>query len=64
MFQDLPLPAAQEFRDSSSGVTLNIFMKNDGLLYHQVLHAVPESIFVYYNLVLPQFWSSNVAQVL
>ena len=29
MFQNLPLPAAQEVRDSSSGVTRCIVMKND-----------------------------------
>ena len=32
MFQNLPLPAAQEFSDSSSGVTLYSIMKNDGVL--------------------------------
>ena len=36
MFQNLPLPAAQVVRDSSSSVTLCIVMKNDGVLYHQV----------------------------
>ena len=34
MFQNLPLPAMQEVRESSSGVTPCI--KNDGVLYHQV----------------------------
>ena len=42
MFQNLPLPAAQEVRDSSSGVIPCIVMKNNGVLYHQVLHAVPK----------------------
>ena len=38
MFQNLPLPVVQEVHDSSSsGVTPCIFMKNDGVLYHQVL---------------------------
>ena len=36
MLQNLPLPAAQEDRDCSSGVTPCIVMKNDGVLYHQV----------------------------
>ena len=36
MFQNLPLPAAQEVRDSSSGVTSCIVMKNDVVLYQQV----------------------------
>ena len=35
MFQNLPLLAAQEVRDSS-GVTTYIVMKNDGALYYQV----------------------------
>ena len=33
MFENLPLPATQEVRDSSSGVTPCIVMKNDGVLY-------------------------------
>ena len=33
-------------------------------MYHQVLHAVPENILVYYELVPLQFWSRNVALVL
>ena len=41
MFQNLALPAAQEVRDSSS-VTPCIVMKNDGVLYHQVLAFSPE----------------------
>ena len=36
MFQNLPLPAEQEIRDNSSGVTPCIVIKNDGVLYHQV----------------------------
>ena len=36
MFQNSPLPAAQEVRDSSCGVTPCIVMKNDRVLYHQV----------------------------
>ena len=36
MFQNFPLPAAQEVRDNSNGVTHCIFMKNDGVLLHQV----------------------------
>ena len=47
MFQNLPLQAAQVVRDSSSGVTSCIVMKNYGVLYHQLLHAVPENILVY-----------------
>ena len=42
MFQILPLPAAQEVRDGSSGMTLCIVMKNDGVLYHQVSSFSPE----------------------
>ena len=41
MFQNLPLLAAQGIRDSS-GVTPCIVMKNDGVLYHQVLSFSPE----------------------
>ena len=33
---DVPFPGAQAVRDSSSGVTPCIFMKNDGVLYHQI----------------------------
>ena len=43
MFQNLPLPAAQEVHDSSS-VTPCIVMKNDGVLYHQVSSFPPESM--------------------
>ena len=46
MFQILPLPMAQEVRDSSSGVTPCIVMKNDGVLYHQVLSFSPESMWL------------------
>ena len=42
MFQNLPLPAAQDVRDGSSGVTPCIVMKNDGVLYHQVSSFSPE----------------------
>ena len=42
MFQNLPLTAAQEVHDSSSGVTLCIVMKNVGVLYHQVPSFSPE----------------------
>ena len=35
MFQNLSLPASQKVRDSSSGMTPCIFMKNYGVLYHQ-----------------------------
>ena len=42
MFQNLPLPAAQEVRDNSSGVTPCIVMKNDVVLYHQVSSFSPE----------------------
>ena len=42
MIQNLPLSAAQEVRDSSSGVTVCIVMKNDGVLYHQVSSFSPE----------------------
>ena len=43
MFQNLPLPEAQEVRDSSV-VTPCIVMKNDGVLYHQVSLFSPESV--------------------
>ena len=43
MFQNLPLPAAQEVHDNSS-VTSCIVMKNDGVLYHQVSSFSPESM--------------------
>ena len=36
MFQNLPLPAAQEARDSSYGVIPCIVTKIDGVLYHQM----------------------------
>ena len=42
MFQNLPLQAAQNVRDSSSGVTPSIIMENDGVLYHQVSSSSPE----------------------
>ena len=64
MFQNLPLPAAQEVHDSSSDVTTCIVMKNDGVLYtkcQHMLHVVPENILVYYDLVPLQLWSKNVA---
>ena len=44
MFQNLPLSAAQEVRDSSSRVTPCIVMKNVGVLYHQVLSFSPKSM--------------------
>ena len=44
MFQNLPLPTTQEIRDDSSSVTLCIVMKNDRVLYHQVLSFSSESI--------------------
>ena len=51
MFQNLPLPAAQKFRgSSSSGVTPCIVMKNDGVLYHQVSSFSPEFSFEKNNL--------------
>ena len=43
MFQNLPLPAAQEIRDNS-GMTPCIVMKNDMVLYHQVSLFFPESM--------------------
>ena len=43
MFHNLPLPAAQEVRDSS-GVTPCIVLKIDGVLYHQVSMFSPESM--------------------
>ena len=49
-----PIASEKEVRDSS-GVTPCIVMKNDGVLYHQVPHAVPKNILVYYNLVPLQF---------
>ena len=45
MFQNLPLPAAQEVPDSSSGVTPSVVMKNDGVLYHQVMSFSPDHDF-------------------
>ena len=50
MFQNLPLPAAQEVRDSSSGVTPCIVMKDDGVVYLQVLSFSPER----WTKVVPQ----------
>ena len=41
MFQNLPLPAAQETHDSS-GVTPCIVMKNDGVVYHKMSSFSPE----------------------
>ena len=38
----VPLSASKEVRDSSSGVTPCIVMKNDGVLYHQVLSFSPD----------------------
>ena len=61
MFQNLPFPAAQEVLDCSSVVPPCIVMKNDGILYHQVLHSVPENILVYYDIVSLQCRSRNVA---
>ena len=43
--------------------TLNC-MKNDKVLHHPVLHAVPKNILVYYDFVPLQFSSRNVALVL
>ena len=51
MFQNLPLPAAQEVHDSSSGVTTCIVMKNDGIVYHQVSCFSPER---WMNVVLQE----------
>ena len=42
MFQNLPLPAAQDVLDSSSGVTTCIVMKKDGVLYHLLPSFSPE----------------------
>ena len=53
--QESSLLAAQEVRDSSNGVTHRIAIKNDGVLYHQVLHAVRGNILVIYDLVSLQF---------
>ena len=64
MFHNLPLATMQEVHDSSSGVNPCIVMKNDGVLCHQMLHAVPNNILVYYDIVPLQFWSRNVALVL
>ena len=47
MFQNLPLPVPQEVHDSS-GVTPCIVMKNDGVLYQQVLSFFLE--FMQFNL--------------
>ena len=63
MFRNLPSPVAQEVRDSS-GVTSCIVMKNDVVLYHQVLHAVPENFLVYYDIVPLQFWFRDVVKIL
>ena len=43
MFQNLPLPAELEVRDSSIGVTPCIIMKNDGVLYYQMSSHVSRS---------------------
>ena len=43
IIQNLPLPVAQEVRDSS-GVTPCIVMKNGGVLYHQASSFSPESM--------------------
>ena len=43
MFHNLPLPVAQEVRDSS-GVTPSIIMKNDGVQYHQVSQHASHSL--------------------
>ena len=42
MFQNLPLPAAQDVLDSSSGVTPCIVVKKDGVLYHLLPSFSPE----------------------
>ena len=44
VFQNPPLPAAQEVHDSRSSVTLCIVMKNDVVVYHQVSSFSPESM--------------------
>ncbi|KAJ4437109.1 hypothetical protein ANN_17244 [Periplaneta americana] len=75
--KNIPLPAAPDVLDSSSGVTPCIVMKNDGVLYHQVssfsperltkvmvLRTVPENILVHYDLVPHQFCRRNVSIVL
>ena len=41
-FQKLPLPAAQEVRDTSSGVSPCNARKDDGVLYYQVSSFSPE----------------------
>ena len=43
MFQNLPLPAAQEVRDSS-GVTPCTVMKNVGVLYHQWMIQISSNV--------------------
>ena len=67
MIQNLPLPAAQEFCNSSSGVTPCIVMKNNGVLYHQVSsldedgvagtrisrQSLPSALEVQHGVVLP-----------
>ena len=42
MLQNLPLSAVREIRDSSSSMTPCIVMKNDGVLYRQVVVFSPE----------------------
>ena len=54
MFQNLPL---LEVRDSSSGVTACIVMKNDGVLYHQVSSFSPERW-------TTQFWLNAATSIL
>ena len=39
--------AVQEVRDNNSSVTPCIVMKNDGVMYHQMLRGVPENILIY-----------------
>ena len=43
MFQNLPFPAALEFRVNSNGVTPCIVMNNDWVLYDEVSSFSPES---------------------
>ena len=72
MFQNLPLPAAQEVRDSSSSVTPCTVIKKNGVLLHQEYlfslhhwtkmalpeHAVVSSLPWRYSVV--QYYSINV----
>ena len=60
IFQNLPFPAAQAFRDSSSGVTPFIVKKNYGVLYYQALLFSPESMWFHlFTKVKEPLWEAR-----